>query len=113
MAVIADGMHSATDALSSLTGLVTNKLSDPRPIEIIPTATANTRRWSSASPVSSCSQPSRSCCVRRAAATPIRVTGQELVLLTLVLGFNSLAGYELREGRRLNSNLLKADARVQ
>ena len=31
LAVIADGMHSATDALSSLTGLVTNKLSDPRP----------------------------------------------------------------------------------
>ena len=27
LAVIADGMHSATDALSSLTGLVTNKLS--------------------------------------------------------------------------------------
>ena len=28
-----------------------------------------------------------------------------------MLGFNLLlAGYELREGRRLNSNLLKADA---
>ena len=31
LAVIADGMHSATNALSSLTGLVTNKLYDPRP----------------------------------------------------------------------------------
>ena len=31
LAVIADAMHSATDALSSLTGLITNNLSDPRP----------------------------------------------------------------------------------
>ena len=31
LAVIADAMHSATDALSSLTGLITNTLSDPRP----------------------------------------------------------------------------------
>ena len=31
LAVIADAMHSATDALSSLTGLVTNGLSDPKP----------------------------------------------------------------------------------
>ena len=31
LALIADAMHSATDALSSLTGLITNNLSDPRP----------------------------------------------------------------------------------
>ena len=31
LAVIADAMHSATDALSSLTGLITNNLSDPQP----------------------------------------------------------------------------------
>ena len=31
LAVIADAMHSATDALSSLTGLITTTLSDPRP----------------------------------------------------------------------------------
>jgi cation diffusion facilitator family transporter len=31
LAVVADAMHSTTDALSSLTGLITNKLSDPKP----------------------------------------------------------------------------------
>ena len=31
LAVIADAMHSGTDALSSLTGLIANTLSDPRP----------------------------------------------------------------------------------
>ena len=31
LAVIADAMHSATDALSSLLALITNSLSDPRP----------------------------------------------------------------------------------
>ena len=31
LAVVADAMHSATDALSSLTGLITNGLSDPKP----------------------------------------------------------------------------------
>ena len=58
LAVIADAMHSATDALSSLTGLITNSR-----IGIIPTATTNTRPsvpWES--PDSSCSQRWRSCC---------------------------------------------------
>ena len=32
LAVVADAMHSATDALSSLTGLITKGLSDPKPI---------------------------------------------------------------------------------
>tara|TARA_B100001173_G_scaffold286818_1_gene274745 strand:+ start:523 stop:753 length:231 start_codon:yes stop_codon:yes gene_type:complete len=31
LAVIADAMHSETDELSSLTGLITNNLSDTRP----------------------------------------------------------------------------------
>ena len=31
LAVVADAMHSATDSLSSLTGLITNGLSDPKP----------------------------------------------------------------------------------
>ncbi|MFM2123394.1 MAG: hypothetical protein RLZZ589_1831, partial [Cyanobacteriota bacterium] len=31
LAVLADAMHSATDGLSSLMGLITNNLSDPTP----------------------------------------------------------------------------------
>ena len=44
LAVIADGMHSATDALSSLTGWSPTSSLIHAPIAIIPTAIANTRR---------------------------------------------------------------------
>ena len=43
---------------------------------------------------------------------PLRINGHELLLLLIVLGFNlGLALYERREGRRLQSHLLIADAR--
>jgi cation diffusion facilitator family transporter len=114
--VIADAMHSATDALSSLTGLVTNKLSDPRPDRDHP---YGHRKYEAVGALgiagfilfTAIEILMRSGERLLEGLPPIRVTGQELVLLTLVLGFNLLlAGYELREGRRLNSNLLKADA---
>ena len=63
LAVIADAMHSATDALSSLTGLITNNLSDPQPDRDHPTAITNTKRSVPlASLDSSCSQLWRFCC---------------------------------------------------
>ena len=45
LAVIADGMHSATDALSSLTDWSPTSCPIHVPTGITPTATANTRRW--------------------------------------------------------------------
>ena len=116
LAVLADAMHSATDGLSSLLGLLTNGLSDPRPdrdhpyghdkyeavgalaiagfilftaVEILRTALER---------ISSGLQP-------------LRLDSPELVMLLLVLGCNLLlAGYERSEGKRLNSQLLLADA---
>jgi len=117
LALLADAMHSATDGLSSLLGLITNGLSDPKPdrdhpyghdkyeavgalaiagficltaFEIVRTAL---ERISSGLP-------------------PIRLDGQELLLLLIVLGCNLLlAGYERSEGRRLSNQLLLADAK--
>ena len=116
LAVIADGMHSATDALSSLTGLVTNKLSDPRPDRDHPYSHRKYEAVGALGIAGFILFTALEILLRSGerlleGLPPIRVTSQELVLLTLVLGFNLLlAGYELREGRRLNSNLLKADA---
>lgn len=96
LALLADAMHSATDGLSSLLGLITNGLSDPKPdrdhpyghdkyeavgalaiagficltaFEIVRTAL---ERISSGLP-------------------PIRLDGQELLLLLIVLGCNLLS----------------------
>ena len=116
LAVLADAMHSATDGFSSLLGLLTNGLSDPEPdrdhpyghhkyeaigalaiaafilftaFEILQTAVDRLR----------------------AGLQPLRLEGQGLWLLLMVLGFNILlASYERSEGRRLGSQLLKADA---
>ena len=116
LAVLADAMHSATDGFSSLLGLLTNGLSDPEPdrdhpyghhkyeaigalaiaafilftaFEILQTAVDRLR----------------------AGLQPLRLEGQELWLLLMVLGFNILlASYEPSEGRLLGSQLLKADA---
>ena len=116
LAILADAMHSATDGFSSLLGLLTNGLSDPEPdrdhpyghhkfeavgalaiaafilftaFEILQTAVERLR----------------------GGLQPLRLDGQELVLLLLVLGFNILlATYEHAEGRRLGSVLLTADA---
>ena len=116
LAVIADAMHSATDALSSLMGLITNRLSDPRPdrdhpyghdkYEGIGALAISGFIFFTALEILITSGE------RLARGLPeLRISGSELMLLLLVLVFNFLlAGYERREGRRLNSQLLIADA---
>merc|ERR1712185_744210 len=116
LAVIADAMHSATDALSSLTGLITNNLSDPRPDRDHPYGHHKYEAIGALGIAGFILFTALEILLRSGerlleGLPPIRVGGQELMLLVLVLGFNLLlAGYEHREGRRLNSSLLKADA---
>ena len=117
LAVIADAMHSATDALSSLMGLITNGLSDPRPDRDHPyghekyegvgaLAIAGFILFTAVEILTRAGE-------RVIDGLPaLNISGQELFLLLLVLGFNLiLAASERREGRRLKSQLLIADAR--
>ena len=116
LAVIADAMHSATDALSSLTGLITNSLSDPRPDRDHPYGHHKYEAVGALGIAGFILFTALEILLRSSERMlegfpQIRVTGQELVILGIVLGFNLLlAGYEYSEGRRLNNSLLKADA---
>ena len=116
LAVIADAMHSATDALSSLTGLITNNLSDPQPDRDHPYGHHKYEAVGALGIAGFILFTALEILLRSGerlldGLPPIRIGGQELMLLVIVLGFNLLlAGYEHRQGRRLNSSLLKADA---
>ena len=115
LAVIADAMHSATDALSSLTGLITNRLSDPKPDRDHPYGHHKYEGIGALGIAGFILFTALEILLRAGerlleGLPPIRVTSNELVLLLIALGFNLLlAAYEHQQGRRLNSSLLKAD----
>jgi cation diffusion facilitator family transporter len=117
LAVLADAMHSATDGLSSLLGLFTNGLSDPRPDRDHPyghdkyeglgaLAIAGFILFTAFEILKSAIDRISS------GLPPLRLDGRELLLLLIVLGFNLLlAGFERSQGKRLGSQLLLADAK--
>jgi cation diffusion facilitator family transporter len=117
LAVLADAMHSATDGLSSLLGLFTNGLSDPRPDRDHPyghdkyeglgaLAIAGFILFTAFEILKSAIERISS------GLPPLRLDGRELLLLLIVLGFNLLlAGFERSQGKRLGSQLLLADAK--
>jgi cation diffusion facilitator family transporter len=117
LAVLADAMHSATDGLSSLLGLLTNGLSDPRPDRDHPYGHDKYEGLGAVAIAGfilfTAFEILKTAAERIAAGlTPLRLDGQDLLLLLIVLGFNLLlAGYERSEGRKLGSQLLLADAK--
>ena len=117
LAVLADAMHSATDGLSRLLGLLTNGLSDPQPDRDHPYGHDKYEAVGALAIAGfilfTAVEILRTAVERIATGLkPLRMDGHELVLLLIVLGCNVLlAGYERSEGRRLNSQLLLADAR--
>ena len=117
LAVLADAMHSATDGLSSLLGLLTNGLSDPQPDRDHPYGHDKYEAVGALAIAGfilfTAFEILRTAVERIAQGLqPLKLDGQQLVVLLIVLGFNLLlAGYERSEGRRLNSQLLLADAR--
>ena len=117
LAVLADAMHSATDGLSSLLGLITNGLSDPKPDRDHPYGHDKYEGLGAvaiAGFILFTAFEILKTSVERIAAglPPLRLDGQDLLLLLIVLGCNLLlAGYERSEGRRLGSQLLLADAK--
>ena len=116
LAVIADAMHSGTDALSSLTGLIANTLSDPRPDRDHPYGHHKYEAIGALGIAGFILFTALEILLRSGERVleglpAVRITWTELLLLLLALGFNLLlAGYEHQQGRRLNSALLKADA---
>jgi cation diffusion facilitator family transporter len=117
LAVLADAMHSATDGLSSLLGLITNGLSDPNPDRDHPYGHDKYEGLGALAIAGfilfTAFEILKSSLERIAAGLPpLRLDGQDLLLLLIVLGCNLLlAGYERSEGRRLGSQLLLADAK--
>ncbi|NDG75267.1 MAG: cation transporter [Synechococcaceae bacterium WB8_1B_136] len=117
LAVLADAMHSATDGLSSLLGLLTNGLSDPRPDRDHPYGHDKYEAIGALAIAGfilfTAVEILRTAIERIATGLkPLRMDRHDLLVLLLVLGFNLLlAGYERSEGKRLNSQLLLADAR--
>lgn len=117
LAVLADAMHSATDGLSSLMGLITNNLSDPNPDRDHPYGHDKYEALGALAIAGfilvTALEILRTAIERIAGGLrPLRLDGQDLLLLLIVLGCNLLlAGYERSEGKRLGSPLLLADAK--
>jgi cation diffusion facilitator family transporter len=117
LAVLADAMHSATDGLSSLLGLITNGLSDPRPDRDHPYGHDKYEGLGALAIAGfilfTAFEILKSSLDRIAAGLPpLRLDGHDLLLLLIVLGCNLLlAGYERSQGRRLGSQLVLADAK--
>ncbi|MBU6354386.1 MAG: cation diffusion facilitator family transporter [Cyanobacteria bacterium REEB498] len=117
LAVLADAMHSATDGLSSLMGLITNNLSDPNPDRDHPYGHDKYEALGALAIAGfilvTALEILRTAMERIAGGLrPLRLDGQDLLLLLIVLGCNLLlAGYERSEGKRLGSPLLLADAK--
>ena len=117
LAVLADAMHSATDGLSSLLGLFTTGLSDPRPDRDHPYGHDKYEGLGALAIAGfilfTAFEILKSAIERIASGLPaLRLDGRELVLLLIVLGFNLLlAGFERNQGKRLGSQLLLADAK--
>ena len=117
LAVLADAMHSATDGLSSLLGLITNGLSDPKPDRDHP---YGHHKYEGVGALAiavfiffACFEILQAAVQRLITGmVPLRIGGLELGLLALALAGNLLlASYEKREGKRLGSGVLLGDAR--
>ena len=117
LAVLADAMHSATDGLSSLMGLITNNLSDPNPDRDHPYGHDKYEALGALAIAGfilvTALEILRTAIERISSGLrPLRLDAHDLVLLMIVLGCNLLlAAYERSEGRRLGSPLLLADAK--
>jgi cation diffusion facilitator family transporter len=116
LAVLADAMHSATDGLSSLLGVITNSLSDPLPDRDHP---YGHHKYEGIGALAiavfilfACIEILQSAAQRvLGGLEPLRLENGAFVLLVVsLLGNILLARYERQQGLRLKSALLLADA---
>ena len=112
----ADALHSVTDSANNILGLVTSRLSSPIPDRDHPYGHQKYEAIGALGIAAflgiACFEILKSAVERLwQGGTAIKVSGAELWLLLLVLGINIfVAFYERREGERVKSQILIADA---
>lgn len=116
LSLLADALHSLTDSASNILGLVSSRFSSPQPDRDHP---YGHQKYEAIGALGVAAFLGIACfeilqgAIERFTKTsePVRISGTELWLLLLVLGVNLFVTfYERREGMRVNSPILIADA---
>jgi cation diffusion facilitator family transporter len=116
LSLIADALHSVTDSVNNVLGLVTNRLSSPEPDRDHPYGHQKFEAIGAFCIAAflgiACFEILKGVIDRLfTVAKPVRIDAPELWLLLIVLGINiGVAFYERGVGRRINSQILLADA---
>jgi len=116
LSLMADALHSVTDSASNILGITTNRLADPRPDREHPYGHHKFEAIGALGIAAflgmACFEILKSALDRLlGSGEPVQMSTPVLWLMLLVLGTNIfVAFYERQQGRRLNSNILLADA---
>jgi cation diffusion facilitator family transporter len=116
LSLIADALHSLTDSASNVLGLVSSRFSSPLPDRDHPYGHQKYEAIGALGVAAflgiACFEILQSAIERFMGANqPVKISGAELWILLLVLGVNLFVTfYERREGIRVNSPILIADA---
>ncbi|MGB3515423.1 MAG: cation diffusion facilitator family transporter [Elainellaceae cyanobacterium] len=116
LSLIADALHSTTDGVNNILGLVTNHLSSPEPDRDHPYGHQKFEALGALGIAAflgiACYEIIQGAIARLLnAADPVQVSGLDLWVLLGVLGINiGVAVYERRVGHRIGSTILIADA---
>lgn len=117
LSLLADALHSTTDSLNNVLGLVTTHLSSPEPDQDHPYGHQKFEAVGALGIAAflgiACFEILKGAFERiTQGGTPVVIAGSELWLLLLVLGINIfVAFYERRVGLRVDSPILIADAK--
>jgi cation diffusion facilitator family transporter len=116
LSLMADALHSVTDSINNILGLVTNQLASPHPDRDHPYGHHKYEAIGALGIAAflgiTCFEILKSVIERMSnQSNPVRVGSTELWLLLIVMGINIfVAFYERSVGQRLNSGILIADA---
>ncbi len=115
LSLLADALHSLTDSASNVLGLISSRFSSPLPDRDHPYGHQKYEAIGALGVAAflgiACFEIVQSAIERLGTTYPVKISGTELWMLLLVLGVNLFVTfYERREGMRVNSPILIADA---
>ncbi|WP_341524760.1 cation diffusion facilitator family transporter [Nostoc sp. UHCC 0302] len=116
LSLLADSLHSVTDSANNVLGLIASKFSSPQPDREHPYGHTKFEAVGALGIAAflgiACFEILQGAIERiLKGGEPVKISPPELWLLLVVLGINIfVAFYERREGRRVNSSILIADA---